>query len=179
MKKTLIALALTGLIPAAAAADVSKEDIKKLAAAGISDEVILTYLRTHGPVPTFTADDLVELKQAGVSERVLAELAGRPAAAPAPPPAPAPRTEVVERTVYVPSSPTYVIEPAPRIVYVDSWVHWSCHSLWPVRFSPYYYPRVVVSPPVRVQVSPPPPRLSPPAPPRSYASIRVGGRSRG
>lgn len=180
MKRMLIALAALGLVPAAAAADVTKEDLKKLAAAGISDEVILTYLRSHGPLPSLTADDLVELKQVGVSDRVLAEVAGRPAA-PAPVD-PAPRTELVERTVYVPPTSTCVVQPAPRIVYFDSGVYWPCYNPWPVRYYPYYpyyYPRVVVSPAVRVHVGPSPHHhVSSPAPPRSYASIRVGGRSR-
>lgn len=173
MKRMLIALAALGLVPATAAADVSKEDLKKLAAAGVSDEVILAYLRAHGPLPSLTADDLVELKQAGVSDRVLSEVAGRPTAPP-----PVPRTELVERTVIVPSTPTYVVESTPRIVYYDSGVFWPCYTPWPVRYYPYYYPRVIVAPAVRVHVSPSHHHVSPPPPQRSYASIRVGSRSR-
>ena len=174
MKKMLIAVAALGLVPAAAVADVSKEDLKKLAAAGISDEVILTYLRTHGPMLPLTADDLVELKQAGVSDRILTEVAGRPAAPP--PAAPAPRTELVERTVYVTSPAPCVVEPAPRIVYYDSGIFWTWYTPWPVRY--YCPPRALVTPTIRIHTGhvhhcPPPP-----SPPRSYSSIRVASRSR-
>lgn len=82
MKHVAIALALLAAAPLAASADISKEDIKKLAAAGVGDEVILSFIRSNGPVSKFTADDLVEMKQAGASEKVLSALAagtpGRP-----------------------------------------------------------------------------------------------------
>ena len=55
-------------------ADVTKEDIRKLAAAGISDNVILAFIRANGPTARMTSDDLVELKAAGVSEGVLVAL---------------------------------------------------------------------------------------------------------
>jgi hypothetical protein len=171
LKRILPVLALLGALPLAAAADVSKEDVKKLAAAGISDDVILTYIRTHGPLPTLSADELVDLKQAGVSDRVLAVLAGSPA------PSPLPQTPVLDRNVYVPST-TYVVQ-TPSVYYGTSyyaspWVYNSC--LWP-GYYPYpryysYYPRPTyysghcVTPSVRYHSTPP----------RSFSSIRVGAR---
>lgn len=113
-KKTLLSLAFLAGLPLAAAADVGKEEIKKLVAAGVSDDVILAYVRAHGPAAKLSADDLVELKQAGASERVLAALV-----TPSAPAAPAPeRTveRVVERPVYVPQT-TYVYVPSYSTVW--------------------------------------------------------------
>ncbi len=170
MRKIPLALAMLGALPLAAAADVSKEDIRKLAAAGISDNVILAYIRTHGPVQRLTADDLVELKQAGASDRVLEAAAGGP-------PAPVEtRTEVAERRVYVPSS-TYVV-PTSTVYYSTGWYdpYWSC---WP---SYYYYPRTCWTYPRTVYY---PRYYARPSigirfgrtySPRSYSSLRVGSR---
>src|SRR6188508_1879234 len=89
--KTL-AMALTFLAALPLAAQVSKEDIKKLAAAGISDDVILSYVKANGPVAKLSAEDVIELKQAGTSEKVLSVIVAgsMPAPAPAAPAAPAP-----------------------------------------------------------------------------------------
>jgi len=132
MKKFALAVAILAAAPLAATADVTKEDIKKLVAAGISDDVIMSYIRTNGPVAKLSADDVVELKQAGASEKVLAAAMGAPAAAPAP------RAEtverVVERPVYVPqtsyvySTPSYAY---PSYSYVSGYD--------PYYYRPYYY----------------------------------------
>lgn len=106
MKKLLATLAFLAAVPLAAVAQVTKEDIKKLVAAGVSDDVVLTYVRANGPAPKMSADDIVELKQAGAGEKVLAALASgtNTPSTPAPEPVPA---QVVERPVYVPQT-TYV-----------------------------------------------------------------------
>ncbi len=141
MKKTALALLILGALPLAAAADVTKEDIKKLAAAGISDDVIITYVKANGPVQKLTPDDLIELKQAGVSEKVLGVLAAGAAPAPVAPPARTEvRTEVIERPVYVPQT-TYVTTPT----YYSSSIVWcSRHYCYDacgpeVSYSPYVY----------------------------------------
>lgn len=116
MKKALMALAFLGAWPLAAAADVTKEDIKKLAAAGISEDVILSYIRQNGPVAKMSADDLIELKQAGVSDKVLGALTGA---------SPAPAAKVVEKkeTVVVPQ--TTVVYDTPRTYYVPSYSYYA------------------------------------------------------
>src|SRR5688572_19076491 len=98
MQNLALALAFLAGLPLAAAAQVSKEDIKKLAVAGISDDVILSYVKANGPVAKLSAEDLVELKQAGTSEKVLTAILAGPA--PAPAPAPATATYAVETTPY-------------------------------------------------------------------------------
>jgi hypothetical protein len=128
MRTTLVWLAL-GALALPAAADVRKDDLKKLAAAGISDEVILAFIRANQPVSRFNADDLVELKQAGVGDRVLALLAGEPA-------------PVVERRVVVPQE-TYAVEPAVEVAYSPLYLYASTYSSydgwWAPRFSFSYY----------------------------------------
>src|SRR5258707_14757989 len=97
MKKFAMALAILAALPLAAVAQVSKEDLKKLSAAGISDEVILSYVRSNGGVAKLSADDVIELKQAGASEKLLSTvLAGVPASAPMQVPE---RQPMVERQV--------------------------------------------------------------------------------
>jgi hypothetical protein len=83
----------------------SHEDIIALAQAGLGDEVIITHVRSHGVAPRPTADDLIRLKNQGVSDNVLQ-------AVQAPPPPPAtvvtevsPPPLVVERHVYGPFRP--------------------------------------------------------------------------
>jgi hypothetical protein len=128
MKTSALTLAILAALPLAAAADVSKEDLKKLLAAGISDDVILTFVRTHGPVQKLSADDVIELKQAGASERVLNSVM-----APAPAPKPQVVERVVEKQVYVPQT-TYVYDSTPTYIYTptysSSWcgMHYAYHG---------------------------------------------------
>src|SRR5579883_3071819 len=69
MTALLAALAFLTFAP-----DVSKEDVKKLVAAGVSDDVVVAYIRTHGPTPALSAEDMTELRNAHVSDRVLAAM---------------------------------------------------------------------------------------------------------
>lgn len=135
MKKLALALGLLAVAPLAASADVTKEDIKKLAAAGVGDEVILAFIRSNGPVVRLTADDIVELKQAGAGEKVLSALVGGPGA---PPKVQTQIVEkVVERPVYVSSSPTYVVD-TPSYYYPSTYYS---NYAWPSYYYSSYYPR--------------------------------------
>ncbi len=156
MKRLSISLALLAGLPLAAAADVTKEDIKKLSQAGISDDVIIAFIRANGPVRTLSSDDVVELKAAGASDKVLgAILTPQTKAVEQPQPRreepsvviPQPETRVVEKTVYVNSYPTY-----PRYVYYDdcdtyypSYTYYSScspsyRSYYPRSYATYYRP---------------------------------------
>jgi hypothetical protein len=133
MNAMILALALL------AAGQVSKEDIKKLTAAGISDEVILSYVKANGGLAKLSAEDVVELKQAGASEKLLTSILSTPAPAPAQqnavpqqaPGAPAPTT------TYVDSTPYYY---TPATVYSDyyypSTYYYPYYSFYP---RSYYY----------------------------------------
>lgn len=127
MKKIAMTLALLAGLPLALSADVTKEDLKKLAGAGVSDDVILSYVKANGPVVRLSAADIVELKQAGASEKLLAAvLTSTPAPAPA---APAART----------STNTYTAPAASSYAY-DSTPYYYSPSAYYSDYSPYYYP---------------------------------------
>jgi hypothetical protein len=72
--RLLASLLLLAAAPALASAQASKEELKKLAKARVSDDVMLAYLRSHGYRGMPSSDDLVDLKQAGLSDKVLVEL---------------------------------------------------------------------------------------------------------
>ena len=77
----------------AASADLPKGDLIKLGQAKIDESIILKYIEASGPVEPLSAQDLVDLKASGVSDRVLSaavESAGRRAPQPAPAPQAAP-----------------------------------------------------------------------------------------
>lgn len=76
MRRITLAAAFLGMASVAAFADVSKENIKTLQKANVSEEVILSYIKANGPIIKLSADDLVELRQAGVSDKVLQAMAG-------------------------------------------------------------------------------------------------------
>lgn len=151
MKTLGLTLAFLAGLPLAADAQVSKEDIKKLTAAGISDEVILSYVKANGPVAKLSAEDVIELKQAGASEKVLSVILSGSPAAPAPAPAAAPATVVYNTTPYYYNPSPVVVDSAysypasysysayastyyPRSYYYSS-------SCYPRYYSSYNYPR--------------------------------------
>lgn len=77
MRNMILLWTCVSAMPLVALADVTKEDVKKLASAGLSEEIILSYIRANGPVTKLSADDLVELKGAGASDRVLGAMVGK------------------------------------------------------------------------------------------------------
>jgi hypothetical protein len=127
--KTTLTLALLGALAMPAAADVTKDDLKKLASAGVSDDVTLAFVRANAPVHRLSADDVVELKAAGLSDRVLAVVMG-----PVEAPAPAVQNTVVapQETTYVyPSSSIYVsAEAYPTSSWCDWWFYPSLSFYW-------------------------------------------------
>jgi hypothetical protein len=79
MKTFSLSVGFLGSMLAAALADVSKEEVKKLAQAGVGDDTIVAYVKLHGPLPTLSSDDLADLKKSGVSDKVLLALISAPA----------------------------------------------------------------------------------------------------
>ena len=135
MRKTRIAIAVLSAVTALSMpvlADVTKEDLKKLAKAGISDDVILSYVKANAPLARLSPEDLIELKQAGASEKLLASVLAVPATSPSP----AARQEsgrmVAQQPVYTPAT-TYVYDATPYY-YAPSTANYSSYP-------GYYYPR--------------------------------------
>lgn len=72
MRILLVILAL--LLPTAAYATVTKDDVKKLVVAKLSDDVILSYIKSNQPITHMSASDIVELKEAGASDIIVKAL---------------------------------------------------------------------------------------------------------
>lgn len=109
-----LSIAISGISP-----DVSKEDLKKLVAAGVSDDVIVAFIRSHRPVVALSAEDLVELRRANVSESVLAAMAEGTAARPASPT----ESEAVQPSA-ADSYPWYYPQGYYYDYYYGPWVWW-------------------------------------------------------
>ena len=135
MKKYAMALTFLAALPLALAAQVTKEDLKKLAAAGISDDVIVSYIKANGGVARLSADDVIELKQAGATEKVLSVALGTTPASSAP--AAESRNYTAERTYDTPST-TYVYNTTPASYYTTPAVSYSIGFGYPYYY-PYYY----------------------------------------
>jgi hypothetical protein len=79
-------------------------DVKSLAKAGISDDLVISQIRNSRTVYYLTTADIIDLKNAGVSERIIDFMINTPTQVPSaqvagvagpPPPAPLPETIVV------------------------------------------------------------------------------------
>jgi hypothetical protein len=118
MKTFGSAFLLSLLIPLAAAADVTKEDIRRLHAAGVAEDVIVSYIHANRPVARLSVEDLADLKREGVGDKVLAALVAEPSSAP--------------RTTTVYASPSYTYYPSYPYSYGYTYAY-------PYRYSyPYY-----------------------------------------
>ena len=156
--------------------DLSKEEIKRLVEAGISDDVIVAYVRTHGPVQALTTQDLIDLRSANVSEKVLTAMISsaslpRETVTPEPVPEEAPVTY---------SYPWYYADGYYYDYYAGPYVWWylgpgRCrypHHYWYYSHGYYGYPHSLhgyrggVQPPYHHPVNPPPspPRYHPEPP---------------
>lgn len=139
MKRAVLAVSMLAVAAGAAWAGVGKEEIKKLLKAGVGDDVILSYLKANGPVDKLSADDLIELKEAGASEKVLQAAVGGKGEDREPEKKEEPRPETRRDPEYTPP-PAY--EP-PRerreVVYVDR-----STTVYVPSTTPYFYPPAAV-----------------------------------
>jgi hypothetical protein len=98
---------------------VATHDVVAMTQAGLSEDVISTYIRTHGVAQPPTAADLINLRNQGVSDRVLQALQQTPSPVAPVAYAAAPPREVVVEQYYGPGyygpgfySPAYCPPPA-------------------------------------------------------------------
>lgn len=81
-------------------------DIKMLAKSGLNDDIIISQIRNSRSVYHLSAAEIIDLKDSGVSQRVIDFIINTPGASPAPPPPPVP--VIVEEP-----APVIVTEPPP------------------------------------------------------------------
>ncbi len=86
MRKILaVFLPLTFCIIAFAQQSMSNDSVIKMVKAGLSDEIVVSTINASPGQYTTTPDALIALKQAGVSEKVIAAIMAKNSPAPAPP----------------------------------------------------------------------------------------------
>ena len=68
MKRISLPAAFLFLSASMAFATVTKDDVRKLLAAGISEDTIILYIHRNAPAPSPSPEDVVELKNAGASD---------------------------------------------------------------------------------------------------------------
>ncbi|HVM59959.1 MAG TPA: YXWGXW repeat-containing protein [Verrucomicrobiae bacterium] len=121
-------------------------DVKELARAGVSDEVIISQIRNSHSVYQLSTAEIIDLKNSGVSERVIDFMintsSGYNVAPPPPPPygAPAESTIVTQpppppivEEYYPAPSPGYVWIPGAWTWYGGRWVWVRGRWAWPPR----------------------------------------------
>ena len=104
-------------------------------AAGISDDVIVDYVRANAPMQQLSAQDLIDLRQANVSEKVLSAMME---ATRAPAVAPTQTQEASPTVVYSYSSPWYY--PYGYSYYPGPYVYPYYYSYPYYRYPYYHYP---------------------------------------
>ena len=89
------------------------EDVKALAKAGLSDDLIISQIRSSGTIYHLGTADIILLKNAGVSEKVINYMISTPSTT-------IPPTAAVT-TVVVDPGPTYVVAPVVYPYYYPGW----------------------------------------------------------
>ena len=146
---TLLAVCGTALKSYAQDQPLGLADVKLLTKKGVSDEVIISQIRNSHTVYHLTAAEILDLKDAGVSEKVIDYMINTPSTSPggpvvttapvaapipasAPPPATAP--VVVAEAGSAPPPPvveTVVVSPGPGYVWVAGYWRWhERHWAW-------------------------------------------------
>jgi len=101
-------------------------DIKAMARAGISDNVIISQIRATRTAYRLSAADIIDLHDAGVSSAVIDYMVNAAGMAAAPQPAPV----VVEQAPPPPPQETIVVAPAPGYAWANGeWV-WNGQWVW-------------------------------------------------
>ena len=105
-------------------------DVKALAQAGVGDNVIISQIRNSHTVYHLTAADIIDLRNAGVSNQVIdfmintpSTMGGVSTAAPA-------TTVVVAQPPPPPPAETIVVAPGPGYVWIGGEWIWNGHWVW-------------------------------------------------
>ena len=104
-------------------------DVKALARSGISDDVIISQIRNSRTVYHLSAADIIDLRDAGVSNRVIDFMINTPGIYGATPAPPANTVVVAQPPPPVPVE-TVVVAPGPDYIWIDGeWV-WNGQWIW-------------------------------------------------
>jgi hypothetical protein len=107
-------------------------DVKALARSGINDDVIISQIRNSHTVYHLSAADIIDLRDAGVSNRVIDFMINTPGSIGATSGAYAPQasTVVVAEPPPPPPAETVIVAPGPDYVWIDGeWV-WNGRWFW-------------------------------------------------
>ena len=132
--KTFLAVCLITVagISLARAETVSVADVKMLAKAGMSDEVILSHIRNAHAMYRLSTAEIIELKDAGASQKVIDFMINTAPAVAPDSPAPAPAPAQVQEVSVGTSAPAVIVEtmpvaPAPGYIWVPGYWAWRHH----------------------------------------------------
>ncbi len=101
-------------------------DVKAMAQARVGDDIIISQIQNSRTVYHLSAGDIIDLRNAGVSERVVQFMVNTPSLAASYPQ----QAPVVEQAPPPPPSETVVVAPGPDYVWVDGeWV-WNGRWVW-------------------------------------------------
>jgi len=103
-------------------------DVKALARAGVSDDVIISQIRNSRTVYRLTAPEIIELHEAGVSPKVIEFMINTPTTVGGAASAPVQSTVVVASAPPPPPVETIVVAPGPGYVWVGG--EWEWHGRW-------------------------------------------------
>jgi len=107
----------------------SVADVKALAAAGISDNVIISQIRNSHTVYHLGAADIIDLRNAGVSNPVIDFMINTPGTYGAVP-APQASTAVVAQPPPPPPAETIVVAPGPGYIWIGGEWMWNGGWIW-------------------------------------------------
>jgi hypothetical protein len=110
------------------------QDIKAMAAAGVSEDVIISQIKATRSVYHLAANDIIDLHNAGVSQRVIDFMINTPNMAAA-----QPQEVVVSGPPPQPQVETIIVSPGPGYVWVGG--EWAWHGRWVWAPGRWVYPR--------------------------------------
>jgi len=105
----------------------SVADVKALARAGVSDDVIISQIRNTHTVYRLGAADIIALRDAGVNNRVIDYMINTPASSPVAVPG---SVTYVAQPPPPPPVETVVVAPAPGYVWISGEWAWNGRWLW-------------------------------------------------
>ena len=103
-------------------------DIKALAKAGISEDIIISQLRASHSVYRLSTADIIDLRDSGVSNKVIDYMINTESSSSAVQPAPAPQVVYVQQAPPPPRVETVVVSPGPGYTWVGG--EWLWNGGW-------------------------------------------------